>query len=211
VSTFLSRTIQIESVVENNTTIDITMSESSAQLSEVVVVGYGTLTKKDLTGTVTKIGTKDFNKGSIATPEALLNGKVAGLQITTGGEPGSGSSIKLRGQTSLSTSSSPLFVVDGVPLEDNGVAGGRNPLSFINAADIETMTVLKDASAAAIYGSRGASGVIIITTKGGKAGKTKISYNGNVSTSLFAGDSGFLSPNNFRNAIIAKAPQEFEF
>ena len=124
---------------------------------------------------------------------------------------GSGSSINLRGQTSLSASSRPLFVVDGVPLEDNGVAGGRNPLSFINAADIESMTVLKDASAAAIYGSRGASGVIIITTKGGKAGKTKISYNGNMSTSLFSGDSGFLSPNNFRNAIIAKAPQEFEF
>lgn len=201
----------IDKVVGNSTTIDVTMGESSELLNEVVVVGYGTLTKKDLTGTVTKIGTKDFNKGSIATPEALLNGKVAGLQITTGGEPGSGSSIKLRGQTSLNASSRPLFVVDGVPLEDNGVAGGRNPLTFINAADIESMTVLKDASAAAIYGSRGASGVIIITTKSGKAGKTQISYNGNVSTSLFAGDSGFLSPNNFRNAIIAKAPQEFEF
>ena len=201
----------IDRVVDNNKTIDVTMSESSALLNEVVVVGYGTLTKKDLTGTVTKIGTKDFNKGSIATPEALLNGKVAGLQITTGGEPGSGSSIRLRGQTSITASSTPLFVVDGVPLETNGVAGGRNPLSFINAADIESMTVLKDASAAAIYGSRGASGVIIITTKGGKSGKTKISYNGNVSTELFAGNSGFLSPNNFRNAIIAKAPQENEF
>ncbi len=201
----------IDRVVDNNTTIDVTMGESSELLNEVVVVGYGTLTKKDLTGTVTKIVTKDFNKGSIATPEALLNGKVAGLQITTGGEPGSGSSIKLRGQTSLNASSRPLFVVDGVPLEDNGVAGGRNPLTFINAADIESMTVLKDASAAAIYGSRGASGVIIITTKSGKSGKTKITYNGNVSTSLFSGDSGFLSPNNFRNAIIAKAPQEFEF
>ena len=201
----------LDRIVSGNKTINVTLGESSELLNEVVVIGYGTLTKKDLTGTVTKIGTKDFNKGSIATPEALLNGKVAGLQITTGGEPGSGSSINLRGQTSLSASSRPLFVVDGVPLEDNGVAGGRNPLSFINAADIESMTVLKDASAAAIYGSRGASGVIIITTKGGKAGKTKISYNGNMSTSLFSGDSGFLSPNNFRNAIIAKAPQEFEF
>lgn len=201
----------LDRIVGDNKTINVTLGESSELLNEVVVIGYGTLTKKDLTGTVTKIGTKDFNKGSIATPEALLNGKVAGLQITTGGEPGSGSSINLRGQTSLSASSRPLFVVDGVPLEDNGVAGGRNPLSFINAADIESMTVLKDASAAAIYGSRGASGVIIITTKGGKAGKTKISYNGNMSTSLFSGDSGFLSPNNFRNAIIAKAPQEFEF
>ena len=201
----------LDRIVGDNKTINVTLGESSELLNEVVVIGYGTLTKKDLTGTVTKIGTKDFNKGSIATPEALLNGKVAGLQITTGGEPGSGSSINLRGQTSLSASSRPLFVVDGVPLEDNGVAGGRNPLSFINAADIESMTVLKDASAAAIYGSRGASGVIIITTKGGKTGKTKISYNGNMSTSLFSGDSGFLSPNNFRNAIIAKAPQEFEF
>lgn len=201
----------VNRTVGSNTTLDVTLIESSALLNEVVVIGYGTLTKKDLTGSVTKVGAKDFNNGAITTPEALLNGKVAGLQITTGGEPGSGSLINLRGQTSLSASSRPLFVVDGVPLEDNGVAGGRNPLSFINAADIESMTVLKDASAAAIYGSRGASGVIIITTKGGKAGKTKISYNGNVSTSLFAGDSGFLSPNNFRNAIIAKAPQEFEF
>lgn len=201
----------IDRAVGNESVIDVTMGEASELLNEVVVVGYGTLTKKDLTGTVTKIGTKDFNKGSIATPEALLNGKVAGLQITTGGAPGSGSEIKLRGQTSLNASSRPLFVVDGVPLEDNGVAGGRNPLTFINAADIESMTVLKDASAAAIYGSRGASGVIIITTKGGKAGKTRISYNGNVSTQLFTGDSGFLSPNNFRNAILAKAPQENEF
>ncbi len=201
----------IDRIVNDNTTIDVTMGESSQLLNEVVVVGYGTLTKKDLTGSVTKVGTKDFNKGSITTPEALLNGKVAGLQITSGGEPGSGSSIKLRGQTSITAGSTPLFVVDGVPLEDGGVSGSRNPLSFINAADIESMTVLKDASAAAIYGSRGASGVIIITTKGGKAGKTKISYNGNVSTLLFSGDSGFLSPNNFRNAIIAKEPQEFEF
>jgi len=115
------------------------------------VVGYGTLTKKDLTGTVTKVGTKDFNKGAIATPEALLSGKVAGLQITTGGEPGTGSQIRLRGQTSIGASSNPLIVVDGVPIEDGGVAGSRNPLSFINAADIESMTVLKDASAAAIY------------------------------------------------------------
>lgn len=197
--------------VGNASTIDVTMGESSELLNEVVVVGYGTLTKKDLTGAVTKIGADDFNNGAISTPEALLNGKVAGLQITTGGEPGAGSSIRLRGQTGIGTGTTPLFVVDGVPLEDNGVAGARNPLTFINAADIESMTVLKDASAAAIYGSRGASGVIIITTKGGKAGKTKISYRGNVSTSIFSGDSGFLSPNNFRNAIIAKVPQEFEF
>ena len=201
----------IDRVVGNETTIDVTMGESSELLNEVVVVGYGTLTKKDLTGSVTKIGTKDFNKGVVTTPEALLNGKVAGLQITTGGEPGSGSLIRLRGQTSISASGSPLFVVDGVPIEAGGVAGNRNPLAFINAADIESMTVLKDASAAAIYGSRGASGVIIITTKSGKAGKTKISYSGNVSTSLFTGDSGFLSRNNFINAIQAKEPQELEF
>ena len=201
----------IDKVVGNDMTLDVTMGESSELLNEVVVVGYGTLTKKDLTGTVTKVGTKDFNKGAIATPEALLSGKVAGLQITTGGEPGTGSQIRLRGQTSIGASSNPLIVVDGVPIEDGGVAGSRNPLSFINAADIESMTVLKDASAAAIYGSRGASGVIIITTKGGKAGKTKISYNGNVSTQIFSGDSGFFNRSNFINALSAKAPQELEF
>lgn len=198
--------------VGNQKIINVTLGESSELLNEVVVVGYGSLAKKDLTGTVTKIGEKDFNKGTITTPEALLNGKVAGLQITSGAEPGAGSAITLRGRTTLdNASSSPLFVVDGVPLDDSNIAGSRNPLNFINAADIESMTVLKDASAAAIYGSRGASGVIIITTKTGKAGKMKLSYNGNVNTRIFSGDSGYLSPNNFRNAILAKAPQHFEF
>lgn len=201
----------LEIPVDGQASVNVKLSESSELLNEVVVIGYGAVKKEDLTGVVTKVGTKDFNKGSITTPERLLNGKVAGLQITSGGEPGAGSVIKLRGQGTISANGSPLIVIDGVPLSGDGASGNRNPLNFVNAADVESMTVLKDASAAAIYGARGASGVIIITTKSGKSGKMKIDYSGNVNTSIFNGDTKILSTSNFRNAILDKAPQEFEF
>jgi iron complex outermembrane receptor protein len=191
--------------------IDVIMKEAGELLDEIVVVGYGAVDKKDLTGVVTKVGEEEFNKGSLASPENLINGKVAGLQIKSNGEPGGSNQIRLRGGTSLDASSDPLIVIDGVPIDNRGVAAQRNPLNFVNAANVESITVLKDASAAAIYGSRGANGVIIITTKQGQKGGLKVSYNGNANISILGASPNNLSPNNFRAAILAKAPQEFEF
>ena len=189
----------------------LSLNEESALLDEIVVVGYGSVDKDDLTGVVTKVNEKDFIQGSITSPEKLLNGKVAGLQISSNGEPGGGTKMRLRGSTSLTAASSPLIVIDGVPLDSRTFSSSRNPLNFINAADVESMTVLKDASATAIYGSRGANGVIIITTKSGQNGKPQIRYSGNANISVLGGNFGNLSPNNFREAIFAKAPQEIEF
>jgi len=191
--------------------LSIQLGESSEVLDEVVVLGYGSTGKKDLTGVVAKIDEDDFISGAINSPERLLQGKVAGLQIATSSEPGGGSLIQIRGSNSLGASTDPLFVIDGIPIDNRGLAGSRNPLNFINASEIESMTILKDASAAAIYGSRAAGGVIIITTKAGKSGKPKISYSGNANASVFAGSPGNLSFANFINAISAKAPQELEF
>jgi TonB-linked SusC/RagA family outer membrane protein len=199
------------SIPDPNGVLDISLSFGSQILDEIVVVGYGAVVKKDLTGVVTKIESESFNKGIITSPEGLLNGKVAGLQISNNAEPGGGNRIRLRGATSLGASSDPLIVVDGVPLDNVGGEGSRNRLNFLNSADVESMTVLKDASASAIYGSRGANGVIIITTKSGKSGKMRVSYNGNANISTFSATPANLSPSNFRAAISAKAPQEFDF
>jgi TonB-dependent starch-binding outer membrane protein SusC len=150
---------------------------AGTNLNEVVVVGYGTTRKRDLTGAVATVNARDFQKGNIATPEQLIAGKVAGVSIiSNGGQPGSGSTIRIRGGSSLSASNDPLIVIDGVPLSNGGIAGGNNPLSFINANDIESFTVLKDASAAAIYGTRAANGVILITTKRGAGGKLRMNF-----------------------------------
>ena len=141
---------------------------NALNLDDVVVIGYGTTRTKDLTGAATKITEEDFNDTPAASPEQLIQGKVAGVKINTnGGAPGSGSTIRLRGGTSINASNDPLIVVDGVPLDNGGIAGAPSPLSLINPADIESFVILKDASAAAIYGSRGANGVILITTKNG--------------------------------------------
>jgi len=165
------------------TTVNVKLKATAANLSELVVIGYGTVKKKDATGSVSAISSKDFNKGAITAPADLLAGKVAGVQITSGGgAPGSGSTIRIRGGSSLSASNDPLIVVDGVTLDNDGIAGMRNPLNNINPNDIETFTVLKDASATAIYGSRASNGVVIITTKKGKKGEAmKVNYNGNFS------------------------------
>ncbi|HMU69819.1 MAG TPA: TonB-dependent receptor plug domain-containing protein, partial [Chitinophagales bacterium] len=147
---------------------DLIMQEDALMLETAVVVGYGTIKSKDLTGSITNVGVKDFQGGNVTTPEQLITGKVAGVQITSNsGMPGSGSRIRIRGGTSLNASNDPLIVIDGVPVDNNGISGSGNALSLINPDDIENITVLKDASAAAIYGSRAANGVIIITTKKG--------------------------------------------
>lgn len=152
--------------------INVQLDSDQKVLQELVVIGYGTQKKTDLTGAISTIGTKDFNQGVISSPEQLVNGKVSGVQIVnSGGSPSAGASIRIRGGASLNASNDPLIVIDGVPMEvSGGVSGSGNPLSLINPNDIETMTVLKDASSTAIYGSRASNGVIIITTKKGKSG-----------------------------------------
>lgn len=162
---------------ENQKTITITLKEDQKELKDVVVIGYGTVKKKDATGSVNTISAKDFNKGTVVTAENLLNGKVAGLSINTGGgAPGSGAEIRIRGGSSLLASNDPLIVIDGLPISNSGVAGSTSVLSTINPNDIESFTVLKDASATAIYGSRASNGVILITTKKGSKELT-VDYN----------------------------------
>lgn len=172
-SSYLGYRTQMQNVkVEagKTSTVNFTLQEDVQMLEEAVVIGYGTTQTRDLTGSVTAIPTKSFQQGNFSTPEQMVIGKSPGVRITSNsGAPGSGSTIRIRGGTSLNASNDPLIVIDGVPLEGQGIAGVGNPLSLINPDDIETFTILKDASAAAIYGSRGANGVIIITTKKGKA------------------------------------------
>jgi len=171
-----------EKQVNGNATVNFTLEEDAEALEEVVIIGYGSTTVKDATGSVAAVTSEDFNKGVISSPEQLIQGKAAGVQISQGsGEPGSGVAIRIRGTSSVRSNNNPLFVVDGVPLPSGGSSAegtnigvgsssARNPLSFLNPNDIESMSVLKDASSTAIYGSRGANGVVIITTKSGKGG-----------------------------------------
>lgn len=187
--------------VGNQTVIDVLM-QSGQQLDEVVVIGYGTVKREDATGSVETVSAKSFNKGAISSAQELVAGKVSGVQITTDGSPGGGASIRIRGGSSLSASNDPLIVIDGVPLATDGVSGSRNPLSLINPNDIETFTVLKDASATAIYGSRASNGVVIITTKTGKAGsELQLSYNGSVGFSSPASTLDIMDATAFRNLI----------
>ncbi|GLR15549.1 SusC/RagA family TonB-linked outer membrane protein [Portibacter lacus] len=171
-------------------------------LDEVVVVGYGTVKREDATGSIQSVTSKDFNKGAITGPQQLLSGKVAGVAITTDGSPGGGSKIRIRGESSLSASNDPLIVIDGIPLDNGGVSGNRNPLNVINPNDIESMTVLKDASAAAIYGNRAAGGVIIITTKQGELGKKiRVGYNGNISIGNTSNRVDVLNADEYRSIV----------
>lgn len=150
-------------------TLNVELQEDAALLDEIVVIGYGSVKKEDLTGTVDLVTEKDFNKGPVVSAQQLISGKIAGVAVTSSsGAPGEGQEIRIRGTGSLSLNSSPLYVIDGVPIDNGSVGGTRNPLNLINPNDIESITVLKDASATAIYGSRGANGVIIISTKKGK-------------------------------------------
>ncbi|MGL1886810.1 MAG: SusC/RagA family TonB-linked outer membrane protein [Reichenbachiella sp.] len=199
-----------EIIVGSRSAINIEMELDAEQLTEVVVIGYGSVEKKDVTGVVTSVDSKQFNKGVIGSPDKLLNGKVAGLQMSSGGDPGSTSNVRIRGANLRD--GKVLYVVDGVPLDqDGGVVGQRNPLNFINPNDVENITVLKDASAAAIYGSRGANGVIIITTKTGEQGKMKVSYDGYYTFSKFSNQKvPIYDAETYRKVIIDKQPQEFE-
>ncbi len=188
--------------ISGKTSADVSMTLTTGSLAEVVVIGYGTRMKKDLTGAVTAISEKDFNKGAITTPEQLIIGKISGVSITPNdGTPGSGSTIRIRGGASLNASNDPLIVIDGMPLSNSGIAGAPNALATINPSDIASFTVLKDASATAIYGSRASNGVIIITTKKGLKGKPKISFTSQLSGGVLAEKFSVLSPDQFRTLV----------
>ncbi|MFD1818468.1 iron complex outermembrane recepter protein [Pseudarcicella hirudinis] len=190
----------------NKTEINISLEEDISALGEVVVVGYGSQKKKDLTGSIVSINSEDFQKGNISTPDQLITGKMAGVQITTnGGMPGSGSQIRIRGGSSLNASNDPLIVIDGLPIDNSTIDGASNPLAFVNPNDIETFTVLKDASATAIYGSRASNGVILITTKKGKKGDDfRATFSTQASASVKQGKIDVLSGDEFRTLVNAK-------
>ncbi|MFN4977124.1 MAG: SusC/RagA family TonB-linked outer membrane protein [Bacteroidota bacterium] len=184
--------------------LDIKLSSTSSTLGEVVVIGYGAARKKDLTGSVASISSKDFVKGALTTPEQLIQGKVAGVQITSNsGAPGAGSTIRIRGGASLNASNDPLIVVDGMPLDNSGISGQANPLSLINPNDIENFTILKDASAAAIYGSRASNGVIMITTRKGASGKPMVSFSSLLSVGKIAKKADVLTGDEIRDFVNA--------
>ncbi|WP_179347902.1 SusC/RagA family TonB-linked outer membrane protein [Winogradskyella pacifica] len=182
--------------------IDIVIEEDASQLDEVILVGYGSVKKDDLTGAADLIKSDDFNQGPLVSAQQLISGKIAGVSVTSGsGSPGDGQNIIIRGNGSLSLSSNPLIVLDGVPLDGGGVGGSRNPLNLINPNDIESMTVLKDASATSIYGSRGANGVIMITTKKGK--DTDFRFSATTSTTVHTSIDrvDVLSADQFRDIV----------
>ncbi len=199
-----------ESKAQPNMTIKL--DNQNELLNELVVVGYGTVKKSDLTGSVSAINEKDFNKGLVSSATQLIQGRVAGVNITSNdGEPGGGVTIRVRGSNSIRSGQDPLYVVDGVPLDISddlqpsgasiagvGSAGNKNPLNFLNPDDIASMDILKDASATAIYGARGANGVIMITTKKGKEGRSKATYSGSISVSQIRKKYDVLSADEYR-------------
>jgi TonB-linked SusC/RagA family outer membrane protein len=201
---YLTETI----AVGTESTVSMVLMPDLQALEEVVVIGYGTVKKEDATGSVAVVSSEDFNQGNITNAEQLMVGKTAGVVITSsGGAPTSGSTIRIRGGSSLRASNDPLIIVDGVPISNQDVSGNANIFSFVNPSDIETFTVLKDASATAIYGSRASNGVILITTKKGKAGSAlKVNYTGNMSLShaieyadVYTGDELRQRANHYRD------------
>lgn len=200
--------------VQNRTAVPVRLTTSESNLNEVVVIGYGTARRRDLTGAVATVNEKNFNKGVFTSPDQLIQGKVSGVQITNNsGQPGGAATIRIRGASALTGSGNPLFVVDGVPLDnssarpglgDIGVGGsnpGANPLNFLNPNDIVSMDILKDASATAIYGSRGAYGVVLITTKKGQSGQPKVDFSTSVGFSKVMRNIRVLNADEYKEAL----------
>ena len=202
---------EVLELVASSAVADLAMKPGTV-LDEIVVIGYGAVKKGDATGAVATISSKDFNKGIIVAPEQLMQGRVAGVQVTTAsGEPGAGINVRIRGTTSVRSGNNPLFVVDGIPLSGGdtqsggfdagfGTSSPRNPLNFMNPDDIASIDILKDASATAIYGSRGANGVVIITTKKGQQGKGALNYNYSLGISKLANKYDLLGREEFLDA-----------
>lgn len=215
-----------EVAINGQSTVNVSLVESATSLNEVVVsVGYGTQRVKDATGSVSSLSSKSFNKGVISSPEQLLQGRISGVQVTpSSGEPGAGINIRIRGTSSVRSGSNPLFVIDGVPLDGGSISDGgsdngagsssaRNPLTFMNPDDIENISVLKDASSAAIYGSRGANGVVLITTKKGRSGQQSLNFSSSVSLSNALKHYDLLSPTSFvaKSVELGKAADKVNF
>ncbi|WP_207426632.1 TonB-dependent receptor [Pedobacter sp. SYSU D00535] len=206
--------------VDGNTVINFNLKPNPKALNEVVVIGYGTTTRRDVTGSVATVSEKDFQEGVISTPEQLITGKVAGVQITSNsGQPGAGSQIRIRGGASLNASNDPLIVIDGVPVSDpmkagggndRGISGATNILSTINPNDIASITVLKDAASTAIYGSRASNGVILITTKKGSSGKPALTFNTQNSFSTLRNRLDLLSADEIRSFVGANGSPAFQ-
>lgn len=200
--------------------IEARMQVAPMEMEPIVAIGYGEVQTSEQTGVVTSVPSEAFNTGRIVTSEELIKGKVAGVQVTesNGSEPGGGTSVRIRGGTSITSSNEPLYVIDGVPLEVGGglgaLAGNRSPLAFLNPDDIASFTVLKDASATAIYGSRGANGVILIETTSGRqsaGGGARVTYSGNFSGSTISGQPNILNASQFRAAVAENAPQQVQY
>jgi TonB-dependent starch-binding outer membrane protein SusC len=201
---YVSQEIPVTVTAGSSTEVNFKLAENVTALEELVVIGYGTVKKSDATGSVVAINAKDFNKGAISTPDQLITGKVAGVSIISGGgAPGAGQTIRIRGGASLNASNDPLIVVDGLPLDNSsGISGLSNPLTSINPNDIESISVLKDASATAIYGSRASNGVIIITTKKGVKDKPiRVEYQGTFSINKIKKYIDVLTADEFRSAV----------
>ena len=191
-----------QSFVASQVPATVTLSEDALFLDDVVVIGYGTVKKEDMTGSITAIKSEELNRGAMVNTQDMLKGKVPGLLITPGdGGPGSGSNIRIRGAASLYASQAPLIVIDGVPIASDGGYGMSNPLDMINPNDIDSFTVLKDASSAAIYGSRASNGVILITTKKGKGSKPQVSYSGSMNVQQNSRQLQVMNPTEFRDFI----------
>ena len=190
---------------DSQKSLNVSLEEDSNQLKEVVIqVGYGTVKKKDATGSVSQISAKEFNKGINVTPESLISGRISGVNVTGGGAPGAKADIRIRGGSSLNASNEPLIVLDGLPLSNSTPSGATSILSTIDPNDIESFTVLKDASAAAIYGSRAANGVIVITTKKGTKGGVKVNFSSQVGVNTVANTVDVLSTDQFRALVNEK-------
>ncbi len=206
VISYLGYTTQ-EIIFTGQSRIDVTLVEDAAQLDEVLLIGYGSVKKEDLTGAADLLKSEDFNQGPLVSAQQLISGKIAGVSVTSAsGAPGEGQNIIIRGNGSLSLSSNPLIVLDGMPLDQGGVGGSRNPLNLINPNDIESMTILKDASATSIYGSRAANGVIIITTKKGKNSEFKFNLTSSTTVHTSVDRVDVLNADQFRN-IVTNHPQ----
>lgn len=191
-----------EVMVEGKRQINMGLQPSVAELSQIVVIGYGSTTKKDMTGAAKSIRESDFNRGLVTSPEQMLQGRVSGVNVTSAsGEPGSTQGITIRGPGGVRTGSTPLFVLDGFALDNSSTGGAINPLTFLNPQDIESIDVLKDASATAIYGARGANGVVLITTKKGKAGFSSVNISSSVGISNMARPINVFSADQYRQEV----------
>ena len=193
-----------EVAVDGRSTINVQLEQDATMLEDVVVVGYGTQRKTDVTGSIASVDSEEFNKGIVMNPGQLLQGKVAGVNISNvSGEPGAEQDVIIRGVGSLRSGTTPLYVIDGFALDNTSTGVPTNPLNFINPQDIKSIDVLKDASAAAIYGARAANGVIVITTKRGKAGRTQMDLNVSTGFSTLANQVDVFSADRFRQEVVA--------